>query len=116
MISMQLSASQRNFRRAMFQLLPLRRLYAAKGGFAFLHAGHHVVAVGARLVAGPTQDIGIGARRILVTEILPLPMATEVKGHDSHAPAYPLGHHRHDLHLAAFGADPPDHLDRKSDV
>src|SRR3546814_6069231 len=41
--SMQRSASQRNFIRAIFQLLPLRRLYAAKCGFAFLHAGHHVV-------------------------------------------------------------------------
>src|SRR3546814_8757438 len=35
--SMQRSASQRNFIRAIFQPLPLRRLYAAKHGFAFLH-------------------------------------------------------------------------------
>src|SRR3546814_8156003 len=107
--SMQRSASQRNFIRAIFQLLPLRRLYAAKCGFAFLHAGHHVVAVGARRVAGLTQAIGIGARRILVTEILPLPLAAEVEGHASHAPAAPLGPHPPPQHLAAFRAVHPDH-------
>src|SRR3546814_3518756 len=58
--SMQRSASQRNFIRAIFQLLPLRRLYAAKFGFAFQNSGHPGVAVGGRRVGGLTHGISTG--------------------------------------------------------
>src|SRR3546814_5047014 len=64
-----------------------------------MHAGDHVVAVGPGRVAGLAQDVGIGPGRILVPEILALPVAAEVERHEGNAPADPLGHQRHDLHL-----------------
>src|SRR6187402_1809833 len=49
--SMQRSASQRNFIRAMFaSLLDLGRRELAEGALGFLHRGHRVVAVGERVV------------------------------------------------------------------
>src|SRR3954453_7297015 len=44
--SMQRSASQRNFTRAIVFISPLRRSDLAKGHFAFVHARHRIIAVG----------------------------------------------------------------------
>src|SRR3546814_15792262 len=59
--SMQRSASQRHFIRAIFQPLPLRRLSLAKHGFAFLHARDHVVSESRARLACLALVVGIGS-------------------------------------------------------
>src|ERR1043166_105683 len=56
--SMQRSASQRNFIRAMVILL--RRPDLAESCLRFLHAGHRVVAIGGERVDALAQHDGIG--------------------------------------------------------
>src|SRR5512144_1662493 len=63
--SMQRSASHRNFIRAMV-LSSSRPLDATQGHLRLLHLRHRVVAVGRSNVARFAEDIGIGARRVLV--------------------------------------------------
>src|SRR5215212_11000359 len=76
--SMQRSASQRNFIRAMVQP-PLRRLDLAKRGFRFLHIGDRIVAVARERVDALAQHDRIGAFRILVALVNALEPAAEVE-------------------------------------
>src|SRR6187397_2976692 len=75
--SMQRSASQRNFIRAMV-VAPLSRSDLAEGGLGFLHAGHRVEAVGGERVHALTEDDRIGALRIFGALIDALEPAREV--------------------------------------
>src|SRR6058998_1868056 len=58
--SMQRSASQRNFIRAMV-VAPLSRSDLTEGGLGFLHAGHRVEAVGGQRVDAFTEHHRIGS-------------------------------------------------------
>src|SRR6267378_3230151 len=58
--SMQRSASQRNFIRAMI-VAPLSRSDLSEGGLGFLHAGHRVEAVGGEAVDALAEHDRIGA-------------------------------------------------------
>src|SRR3954463_9671974 len=58
--SMQRSASQRNFIRAMV-VAPLSRSDLAEGGLGFLHAGHRIEAVRGKRVDTLTKHDRIGA-------------------------------------------------------
>src|SRR4051794_5945162 len=58
--SMQRSASQRNFIRAMV-VAPLSRSDLAEGGLGFLHAGHRIEAVSGERVDTLTEHDRIGA-------------------------------------------------------
>src|SRR5215213_2036130 len=60
--SMQRSASQRNFTRAIGTS---RRSDLAEGAFGFLHSGHRVEAVGCHCVRTFAKHDGVGARRVL---------------------------------------------------
>src|SRR5262249_50931971 len=57
--SMQRSASQRNFTRAI-GFLPSGQLDLAERRLGFLHSGHRVVAVGGERVHALAQHIGVG--------------------------------------------------------
>src|SRR6476619_7455117 len=61
--SMQRSASQRNFIRAMV-VAPLSRSDLAEGGLGFLHAGHRVESVGGERVDAFAEHDRIGALRV----------------------------------------------------
>src|ERR1700754_835900 len=58
--SMQRSASQRNFIRAMV-VAPLSRPDLAESGLGFLHAGHRIEAVGGERIDAFAQHDGIGS-------------------------------------------------------
>src|SRR3974390_2062725 len=88
--SMQRSASQRNFIRAM-ALSSLRRPHLAERGFWFLHAGDRVVAVGGERVDALAEHDRIGALRIFAALIDALEPAGEVERHPGHALADALG-------------------------
>src|ERR1700757_2123928 len=77
--SMQRSASQRNFIRAM--TLSLRRLDLAKRGLGLLHAGGRVVAVRGDRVRAFTEHDGVEARWIVRAQILAGEPAAEVERH-----------------------------------
>src|SRR5687767_252229 len=62
--SMQRSASQRNFIRAIV-VLPLRRPDLAERGFRLLHARDGIEAVGCQRVDALAEHHGIGALRVL---------------------------------------------------
>src|SRR3954470_20938604 len=62
--SMQRSASQRNFIRAMV-VAPSSRSDLAEGGLGFLHAGHRIEAVGRERIHAFAQHDRIGSLRIL---------------------------------------------------
>src|SRR6266853_4906133 len=62
--SMQRSASQRNFIRAMV-VAPLSRSDLAEGGLGFLHAGHRVEAVGGQRIDALPEHERIGPLRVL---------------------------------------------------
>src|SRR5436853_3056278 len=76
--SMQRSASQRNFIRAMV-VAPLSRSDLAEGGLGFLHAGHRIEAVGRERVDALTQHDRIGALGIFRALIDALEPAREVE-------------------------------------
>src|SRR6478736_1144560 len=76
--SMQRSASQRNFIRAMV-VAPLSRSDLAEGGLGFLHAGHRVEAVGRQRVDAFAEHNRIGALRILRALIDTLEPAREME-------------------------------------
>src|SRR5689334_7954737 len=76
--SMQRSASQRNFIRAM-AVPSLRRSDLAESSFWFLHARHRIEAVGCERVDALAEHHRVGALRILGTQILALVPATEVE-------------------------------------
>src|SRR6476620_9108943 len=76
--SMQRSASQRNFIRAMV-VAPLSRSDLAEGGLGFLHAGHGIEAVGGERIDALTQHDRIGSLRILGALVDTLEPAAEVE-------------------------------------
>src|SRR5438132_9532769 len=76
--SMQRSASQRNFIRAMV-VAPLSRSDLAEGGLGFLHAGHRIVAVGGKRVDAFAEHDRIGALGIFRALIDALEPAREVE-------------------------------------
>src|SRR5229473_3312902 len=96
--SMQRSASQRNFIRAMVPP-PLRCPDLAERSFWFLHAGHRVVAVGGDRVDAFAEHNRVGALRILAAPILALHPTAEVERHPGHAFADAFGDKRLDLDL-----------------
>src|SRR5712692_5732410 len=106
--SMQRSASQRNFIRAIVEP-PLRGLDLAQRGFGFLHSGDRVEAVGRyRVYALPEHD-RVVALRILRPLVHALEPAGEVERPPGDALADTLGDHRlHPGHLAALHLRPPD--------
>src|SRR5437763_8756492 len=91
--SMQRSASQRNFIRAMV-VAPLSRSDLAEGGLGFLHAGHRVEAVGGERVDAFTEHDRIGALGIFRALIDALEPAGEVERAPGDALADALGHQR----------------------
>src|SRR4051812_16174546 len=76
--SMQRSASQRNFIRAMV-VAPSSRSDLAEGGLGFLHAGHRIEAVGRERIHAFAQHDRIGSLRILAALIDALEPAAEVE-------------------------------------
>src|SRR4051812_42847570 len=98
--SIQRSASQRNFIRAMVQP-PLRRPDLAERGFWFLHAGDRIVAVAGERIEALAQHDRIGALRIFVALVHALEPAGEMERAPSDAAADAFGDQR--LHLG-FGA------------
>src|SRR5215213_12016067 len=62
--SMQRSASQRNFMRAMSNALPLRRPDLTQGDLAFMHVGHGVVAIGGDRIDALAEHIRIRIHRV----------------------------------------------------
>src|SRR5437762_47068 len=105
--SMQRSASQRNFIRAMTS--SLRRLDLAERGLGFLHAGDRIEAVGRERVDALAEHDRVGPLRILAALIDALEPAGEVERHPGHALADALGDQR--LHLglrATLCAEHPD--------
>src|SRR5215471_8472696 len=100
--SMQRSASQRNFIRAMICRLPSSRSYLAERGLGLLHSGEWVVAVGRDRIHALAQHDRIGALRVLAALIDALEPAREVERHPGHALADTLGHQR--LHAAGLAA------------
>src|SRR5215510_6853007 len=78
--SMQRSASQRNFMRAM-RLASSRRPDLAEGGFGLLHARHRVVTVGCQRVHTLAQHDRIVALGILAALVDALEPTREVVGH-----------------------------------
>src|ERR1043165_7974937 len=112
--SMQRSASQRNFIRAMV-VAPLSRSDLAQGGFWFLHAGHRVEAVGGERVDAFAEHDRVGTLRVLRALIDALEPAGEVERAPGDALADALGDER--LHpgarvvLGAGHPHPPAVLD-----
>src|SRR6516164_2144569 len=105
--SMQRSASQRNFIRAM--ATSLRRPDLAKRDLGLLHAGRRVVAVGGDRVRAFAKHDRVDAGWIVRAQVLAAEPAAEVERHPHHALADALGHQRFDLGLGAvFGARYPD--------
>src|SRR5215831_14699870 len=96
--SMQRSASQRNFIRAMIDRPPSSCPDLAERGLGFLHSGERVVAVGRDRVHAFTEHDRIGALRIFASLIDALEPAREVERHPGHALADALGDQR--LHAA----------------
>src|SRR5256885_6800987 len=76
--SMQRSASQRNFIRAMV-VAPLSRSDLAEGGLGFLHAGHRVEAIGGERVDAFAEHDRIGPFWILAALIDTLEPARKVE-------------------------------------
>src|SRR6516165_9367443 len=114
--SMQRSASQRNFIRAIVEP-PSRRPNLAQRGFRFLHAGNGIEAIGCDRVHALAEHDGIAALRIFRALINGLEPAGKVERHPGDALADALGDERFDpgdpaaLHLRAPDMDPGAILD-----
>src|SRR5688572_8193833 len=91
--SMQRSASQRNFIRAM-AVSSLRRPDLAECGFWFLHAGYRIEAVGRERVHALAEHHRVRPLRILPPLVLALVPAAEVERTPGHALADALGNER----------------------
>src|ERR1700755_2301152 len=87
--SMQRSASQRNFIRAM--IASSSRSDLAKRDLRLLHPRRGIVAIGRYRVGAFAQDDGIGSRGVGRAEILASEPAAEMERHPSHALADALG-------------------------
>src|SRR5947209_13842788 len=91
--SMQRSASQRNFIRAM-ALAFSGRSDLTEGGFRFLHPGHRVEAVGGERIHAFAQHDGIAPFWIFAALVDALEPAGEMVGHPSDPFADALGDQR----------------------
>src|ERR1700722_20112171 len=91
--SMQRSASQRNFIRAMLSP-PSGRSDLTEGTLRFLHAGRRVVAVRRDGVHALAEHVRVGALRILAALVDALEPAGKVIGHPRDALAHALRHQR----------------------
>src|SRR5690606_739921 len=89
--SMQRSASQRNFIRAIAASSGSGRLYLAERRLGLVHVGHRVVAVGRDGVDALAQHDGIGTLRIPAAQVRALVEAGKVEGHPGNALADALG-------------------------
>src|SRR4030081_40764 len=89
--SMQRSASQRNFMRAM---VASRCPDLTKGCLGLLHAGGGIVAVGRKRVHALAEHDRIGAFRIFGAQVGALIPAGEMKRHPGYALADSFGHQR----------------------
>src|SRR3974390_1741938 len=78
--SMQRSASQRNFIRAM-AVAPLCCSNLAERDFGLLHSGRRIVPVGRDRVRALAKHDRIGSFRVVATKILACEPAAEVEGH-----------------------------------
>src|SRR5580698_7522216 len=90
--SMQRSASQRNFIRAMYDTLRSSRDNLAQGGLRFLHARGRIEAVSREGVDALSEHVGISALWIFAALILSLKPTRKVKWHPRDALANPFGH------------------------
>src|ERR1700682_3610629 len=98
--SMQRSASQRNFIRAMSA--SSRRADLAERGLGFMHAGHRIKAVSRDRIHAFADHDRIASGRIFAALIDALEYACVVERHPSHALADPLGYQGlYARHLAA---------------
>src|SRR5262249_22284055 len=88
--SMQRSASQRNFIRAM--IVSLRRPDLAQRDLGFLHAGGGVVAVGGDRVRAFAKHDRVEAGGISRAQVLAPEPAAEMERHPHHALADAFGH------------------------
>src|SRR6476620_3515663 len=91
--SMQRSASQRNFIRAMV-VAPLSRSDLAEGGLGFLHAAHRLEAVGGERVDAFAEHHRVGSLRVFRPLIDALEPAREVERTPGDALADAFGHQR----------------------
>src|SRR5438477_10753193 len=91
--SMQRSASQRNFIRAMV-VAPLSRSDLTERGLGFLHARHRVEAVGGERVDAFAEHDRVGPLRVFRSLIDTLEPACEVERAPGDALADALGHQR----------------------
>src|SRR4051812_2970264 len=93
--SMQRSASQRNFTRAIGTS---RRPDLAEGALGFLHSGHWVEAVGCHCVRTFAKHDGVGARGVLTPHVRSLVPAREMERHKCNTWPDPVGDQRLDFH------------------
>src|ERR1700733_9903651 len=101
--SMQRSASQRNFIRAMLPLLSCRSDLAQRA-LRLLHARRRVEAIGRDGIHALAQYVRVGAFGIFAALVDALEPARKVKGHPGHALADALRHQRFHPRLGmAFG-------------
>src|SRR5713101_6021242 len=106
--SMQRSASQRNFIRAMVHD-SLRRPDLTERGFGFLHAGHRVEAIRGERVHALAEHDRVGTFRIFAALVDALEPASKMVWHPGHAFADALGNQRlHPRLGVALGAGDPD--------
>src|SRR5215467_9251014 len=82
--SIQRSASQRNFIRAMVQP-PSRCPDLAERGLGFLHSGERIVAIGRDRIHALAEHDRVGALRVLAALVDALEPAREVERHPGHA-------------------------------
>src|SRR5580700_10596433 len=105
--SMQRSASQRNFIRAM--MASLRRADLAERDLGLLHAGGRIVAVGRDGVGAFAEHDGVKALRIIRPQVLAGVPAAEMERHPDDTLADPLGYQGLDLGpRTVLGAGHPD--------
>src|SRR6266853_5807347 len=108
--SMQRSASQRNFIRAMFSL-PSRCPDLAQGGLGFLHPGDRIKPVGRDRVDALAEHDRVCALRIFAAHIGPLVPAGKMKRHPGHTLSDAVGDERLYLDLGAvLGSEHPNPL------
>src|SRR6266446_7347081 len=105
--SMQRSASQRNFIRAMVTFS--RRPDLAERGLRFLHTGCRIVAIGVERVHALAEHDRIGTFRIFAALVDALVPAGKMVGHPNDALADAGGDQRVHFRLrVVFGAEDPD--------
>src|SRR4051794_5480857 len=105
--SMQRSASQRNFIRAI--IASLSRSDLTQADLGLLHSSRRVIAVSHDRVRAFAEHDRIGALGVLVAQIDAAEPAAEVEGHPGHALTDALCDQSFHLRLSAiFGARDPD--------